>query len=74
MSNQRPAKMHRAAASTNEGNMSLQDLKAFALLAQKELEAAGEDGAAYYFGQLAEFIADSPEKLTSTSVSRVLGL
>jgi hypothetical protein len=74
MSNQRPLKMHRAAASNNECSMSLRELKTFALLAQKELEAAGEGDAAYYFGQLADFIADSPEKLTSTSVSRVLGL
>jgi len=74
MSNQRPGKMHRAAASANEGSLSLQDLKVFAQRAEKELEAAGEQEAAYYFGQLAEFIAESPEKLTTTSVARVLGL
>lgn len=73
MSNQRPLKTHRAAA-PSEGNMSLQDLKAFALKAEQELQSAGEESAAYYFGQLAEFIGDSPEKLTTTSVSRVLGL
>lgn len=74
MSNQRPAKTYRAAASMNEGNVSLQALKEFAQRAEKELETAGEEDAAYYFGQLAEFIASSPEKFTTTSVSRILGL
>ncbi len=73
MSNQRPAKMHRAAMPV-DGNLSITRLKEFAQEAERLLEDEGQDDAAFYFGQLAEYIVRHPEKGLSESVGRVLGI
>jgi hypothetical protein len=73
MSNQRPAKTHRAAM-PNEGGLNITRLKEFAREAERLLEDQGETDAAFYFGQLAEYIQRHPEKGLSESVSRILGL
>lgn len=73
MSNQRPAKMHRAAMPA-EGNINITRLRDFAAEAARLLEAQGEEDAAFYFEQLYEYVKKNPEKGLSESVSRILGL
>lgn len=73
MSNQRPGRTHRAAM-PNEGGMNITRLREFAVEAERLLEEKGEEDAAFYFGQLAEYIQRHPEKGLSESVSRILGL
>ncbi len=73
MSNQRPAKTYRAAA-PNEGGLNITRLKEFAAEAERLLEEKGEEDAAFYFGQLAEYIQRHPEKGLSESVARILGI
>lgn len=74
MSNQRPAKMHRAAMPMNEGNIPLQLVIEFAQNAERELENAGEEDAAFYFGQLADHLRSKPSVGLNESASRILGL
>lgn len=74
MSNQRPAKMHRAAMPMNEGNVPLQLLIEFAQTAERELEQAGEESAAYYFGQLADHLRSKPHVGLNEKTHRILGL
>ncbi len=74
MSNQRPAKTHRAAMPMNEGNIPLQLLIEFAQTAERELEEAGEESASYYFGQLAEHLRSKPHVGLNEKPHRILGL
>lgn len=71
--NQRPAKTYRAAMPA-EGTLNIARLKSFAQEAERLLEEQGEEDAAFYFGQLAEYITRYPEKGLSESVTRILGL
>lgn len=54
--------------------MNITRLREFAVEAERLLEEKGEEDAAFYFGQLAEYIQRHPEKGLSESVSRILGL
>jgi hypothetical protein len=73
MTNQRPAKMVRAAA-PGSGNISPRQLMEFSRESARLLTDAGEASAAFYFEQLAEHLQNSPEKGLNESVSRILGL
>ena len=70
---QRKAKTYRAAM-PGEGNITLSKLKDFALEAQKLLEDAGEEDAAFYFDQLADHLIKNPEKGLDEKASRILGV
>jgi hypothetical protein len=72
MSNQRPAKMNRPAMM--QDGISITAIKSFAVEAERLLESDGQADAAFYFGQLAEYITRYPEKGLSESVSRILGI
>jgi hypothetical protein len=74
MSNQRPAKLQRAAMPMNEGNVPLKLIIEFAESAERELENAGEEDAAYYFGQLAEHLRTKPHVGLNEKTHRILGL
>lgn len=71
--NQRPAKTHRAAM-PGEGNITIARLLEFSREAQRLLEQAEEDDAAFYFEQIAEHLQRNPEKGLNESVGRILGL
>jgi hypothetical protein len=73
MTNQRPAKAHRAAM-PGEGQITPARLREFADEATRLLTESGEEDAAFYFEQLAEFIRRHPEKGLNESVGRILGL
>lgn len=73
MSNQRPAKTHRAAM-PGEGNITLTRMVEFADEAARLLEENSESDAAFYFEQLAEHLRRHPEKGLNESVARILGL
>jgi len=73
--NQRPGKMHRAAMPGDDNlNVNTKRLREFAQEAERLLTADGQDDAAFYFGQLAEYILQHPEKGLSEGVDRILGL
>lgn len=73
MSNQRPAKTHRAAM-PGEGNINPARLIAFADEAARLLEADEQADAAFYFEQLAEYLRRHPDKGLNESAGRILGL
>lgn len=73
MSNQRPAKLQRKAVFNDNGSL-LRQVIQFAKEAEQELEEAGETDAAFYFGQLKDWLIDNPNKAFSAKTSTILGL
>jgi glycine cleavage system regulatory protein len=71
--NQRPAKTYRAAMQT-EGNVNISRLKQFSEEAARLLQSEGQEDAAFYFEQLAEYIQHHPEKGLSEPTARILGI
>lgn len=71
--NQRPAKTHRAAM-PSDGRVSLNEVIDFMQTAENLLEREGQEDAAFYFGQVAEFLRDNPTKGLKENVGRVLGV
>lgn len=72
MSNQRPAKMYNP--QTDSGNITLKQLIEFAKNAETELENNGESDAAFYFGQLHDWLKDKPHIGLNEKCSKILGL
>lgn len=73
MTNQRPARTHRAAM-PGEGNITVSRLLEFSREAARLLEEGGSEDGAFYFEQLAEHLQRHPEKGLNESVGRILGL
>lgn len=73
MSNQRPANMHRAAM-PNDGMISLKALIDFMEKCEIALEKNENTDAAFYFGQVKEFIQQNPHKGLSESCEKILGI
>ena len=71
--NQRPAKTHKAAMG-QDGRVSLTEVIDFMQSAENLLEREGQEDAAFYFGQVAEFLKENPTKAFKESVGRVLGV
>lgn len=72
---QRPGNTHPAASPADpSGMVSLMKLKNFAQEAERELDRTGQEDAAFYFGQLADYITQNPGKGLDESVTRILGL
>ena len=72
MSNQRSPNMNRP--TMMQDGISIAAIKSFAIEAERLLEKEGQDDAAFYFGQLADYSTKYPEKGLSESVSRILGI
>ncbi len=71
--NQRPARTYNAALG-QDSRISLFEIIAFMRSAEDILEKEGHEDAAFYFGQVAEFLKDNPTKAFNESVGRVLGV
>lgn len=71
--NQRSAKTHKAAMG-QDGRVSLSEVINFMQSAENLLEREGQEDAAFYFGQVAEFMKDNPTKAFKENVGRVLGV
>jgi hypothetical protein len=72
MSNQRSPNMNRP--TMMQDGISITAIKSFAAEAERLLENDGQADAAFYFGQLADYITKYPEKGLSDSVGRILGI
>lgn len=73
VSNQRPAKYQKKVSFNDSGAM-LRQAIAFARDAEEALERQGEEDAAFYFGQLKDWLTDNPGKAFSERASKILGL
>jgi len=73
MSNQRPGKYQRKAMFNDNGAMLRQAIQ-FATDAERQLEEQGNEDAAYYFGQLKDWLVDNPGKGFNERASTILGL
>lgn len=73
MSNQRPATVHRAAMA-DDNKVSLKAMINLIEECEQSLENDGKEDAAYYFGQLKEFMSTEPHKIFNQSASKILGL
>lgn len=73
MSNQRPGKLQRKAMFDDGGSM-LRQVINFAKEAERLLEEKGEEDAAFYFGQLKDWLVDNPGKAFKEPTHRILGL
>lgn len=71
--NQRPGKSHKAAM-PQDGKISLFELIDFMSLASEALNKEGNEDAAFYFEQAAEYLRDNPHKGLKEGVTRILGL
>jgi hypothetical protein len=72
VSNQRPGKMQKATFQSSDSM--LRQAIAFARDAEEALERQGEGDAAFYFGQLKDWLTDNPRKGFSESAQKILGL
>lgn len=72
MTNQRPAKISKSM--NDDGNISLKQLMDFAKSAEKALENNGESDAAFYFGQLYDWLKDKPHIALNADFNKILGL
>ena len=57
-----------------DGRVSLTEVIDFMQSAENLLEREGQEDAAFYFGQVAEFLKENPTKAFKESVGRVLGV
>ena len=73
MSNQRLAKLQRKATFNDSGSM-LRQVINFTKEAEELLEKQGEEDAAFYFGQLKDWLIDHPTKAFSEKTHKILGL
>lgn len=73
MSNQRPGKLQRKAMFNDSGSL-LRQVITFAKEAEDLLEKNGEEDAAFYFGQLKDWLTDHPTKAFNEPTHRILGL
>ena len=73
MSNQRPGKLQRKAMFDDNGSM-LRQVINFAKEAEDLLEKNGEEDAAFYFGQLKDWLTDNPGKAFKEPTHRILGI
>lgn len=71
--NQRLARTYKAAMG-QDSRISLFEIIDFMRSAETVLEKEGHEDAAFYFGQVAEFLKDNPTKAFKESVGRVLGV
>lgn len=71
--NQRAGKTHRAAMGT-DGRVDLRELIDFMQRCESVLEREGQEDAAFYFGQVAEFVRSNPHKGLKEDAGRILGL
>ena len=58
----------------NTGNISIKQLMEFAKNAEKTLENNGEVDAAFYFGQLHDWLKQNPHISLNTNIEKILGL
>jgi len=72
MSNQRGLKRNKAVF--NDGGSMLRQIINFAEEAEELLEKQGEEDAAFYFGQLKDWLRDNPAKGFSVPTHTILGL
>jgi|TARA_S200002703_G_C3674832_1_gene207242 hypothetical protein len=70
--NQRPLKRNKAVFNDN-GSM-LRQVINFAEEAEELLEKQGEEDAAFYFGQLKDWLRDNPSKAFSVPTHKILGI
>lgn len=73
MSNQRPAKTHNAAMSS-DGNVSLRSIITFFEDCENALEKNKNTDAAFYFGQVKEYLTQNPHKAFNEKCETILGL
>lgn len=73
VSNQRPGKYQKK-VSFNDGGAMLRQAIAFARDAEEALERQGEADAAFYFGQLKDWLTDNPGKAFNERAQKILGL
>lgn len=72
MSNQRPLKRNKSYF--NDSGSMLRQIINFAEEAEELLEKQGEEDAAFYFGQLKEWLRENPAKGFTEPTHRILGL
>lgn len=73
MSNQRPGK-YQSKAMFNDNGAMLRQIINFAKEAEELLEKNGEEDAAFYFGQLKDWLTDNPGKAFKEPTHRILGI
>jgi hypothetical protein len=73
MSNQRTAKMHRAAMG-QDGRVSMYEIIDFMESAANALAKHGEEDAAFYFQQVHEHLRRNPQKGFKEEIGRILGV
>lgn len=71
--NQRPGKTHKAAM-PQDGKINLFDLIDFMEMSGDALRKEGNDDAAFYFDQAAEYLRINPHKGLKEGPARILGL
>jgi hypothetical protein len=72
MTHQRPAKITKSI--NDDGNISLKQLIDFSKTAEKLLEENNETDAAFYFGQLHDWLKSNPHIGLNTKCEKILGL
>lgn len=72
MSNQRPAKLTKSI--NDDGNITLKQLIEFAKNAESLLEENNETDAAFYFGQLHDWLKSNPHIALNTNCQKIFGL
>lgn len=72
MSNQRPGKMKKATFQSSDSMLA--QAIAFARDAEEALERQGEEDAAFYFGQLKDWLTENPNKGFGERAQKILGL
>jgi len=72
MSNQRPLKRNKSYF--NDSGAMLRQVINFAEEAEELLEKQGDDDAAFYFGQLKDWLRENPSKGFTVPTHRILGL
>ena len=70
---QRTSKSHRAAMGT-DGRVDMREIIDFMERCSNVLGRSGNEDAAFYFEQIAEFVRDNPHKGLKEDAGRILGL
>lgn len=73
VSNQRPGK-YQSKAMFNDNGAMLRQAISFARDAEEALERQGNEDAAFYFGQLKDWLTDNPRKGFNERAQKILGL